>query len=192
MKEENLTKCFNEGKVRKMVGCFIDGEPHGKVFEYDVNDNLLYETDYVDGKKSGKQIEYYWDGKKQSETEWVDGKKNGTEVIYREDGKVHKLAYYVDGKKQGKTMSYPFSSNIEHIEIDYEDDKEHGLIVVHYADKAKAPKITYCVEGVEVSAHRYALAVRNGKAPDKTEEVARIIEEFNAGCKKEIEPGGEE
>lgn len=195
MKQEKTIKHYTENR-RKFVGDFVDEKPHGKILEYAIyedHETLLAETEYVNGKKDCKEIVFYPNGMKRAEIDWVDGKKHGFEIIFCDDGEtIRNVTPYVNGKKQGRAVVFPFTEDIDFIEKDFENSREHGLVIVHYKDKKKAPKISYCVEGVEVALKQYESAVKKGKAPSKAEEVALIKAEFKARSKKESEPGDEE
>ena len=71
---------------------------NGKVKEYIVSGELVFEGEYLNGKKHGKGKEYDRSGKLVFEGEYLNGKKNGKGKEYDFFGKLKFEGEYLNGK----------------------------------------------------------------------------------------------
>ena len=85
----------------------------GKIKEYNLLDEFIFEGEYLNGKRSGKGKEYYNNGKIKYEGEYINGERKGKSKEYYQNGEIKFEGEYLKGRKwNGKIFDFEDSTVI--------------------------------------------------------------------------------
>ena len=119
---------------------------------YHPNGNIHTISHYNNYQLHGRQMKCTASGKPLMELNWDNNVLDGDKVIYRNGRKIAVIPY-VQGKKQGTELHFDDLGFLT-AEIQWRDDKKHGLSQLHTEDSTDAD---WFFNGQTVNAERYKL-----------------------------------
>ena len=115
-------------------GEYLGGKKNGKGKEYDKYDTLIFEGEYLNGKRSGNGKEYDDEGKLKFEGEYLNGERNGKGKEYNKYNTLIFEGEYLNGKKSGNGKEF----NRENIyETEFKNDKFEEYGIFYFFDRYK-------------------------------------------------------
>ncbi|MCA9214144.1 MAG: hypothetical protein KDB27_13825 [Planctomycetales bacterium] len=142
---------YSTGTKMRVIN-YHNGELHGKLVEYDSDENVVTDVEYMNGRRLEKTTKYFADDSKQVQVEgWVLRARLSLKTP--DDWWAVKLATYTrEGKdeKHGRWTAY-YANGEKRMEGEYHYDQPSGEFVWHYENGQKSLEATYAVgkkEGV--------------------------------------------
>jgi len=95
----------NKKRTIKFEGEYLNGKKwNGKVYEYNSNGKLIFESQYLNGRIDGKGKEYDFNGELIFEGEYFNGKRwNGRGEEYDSNGELIFEGEYLKGRRENGT-----------------------------------------------------------------------------------------
>ena len=118
------------------------------IYEYFLNENMVFECEFKDGLIDGECIEYSQDGTKLSEGFYTRGKKDSLFKMYNCFGILIAEINYKDGDKDGRCVLYHSNGNIKS-ETFYTKNKKHGSYLEYYENGSYKLCCNYVFDNIE-------------------------------------------
>ncbi len=120
-KQHRLTKWYPDGHLRE-ISHYSQGKLHGskKLWDHEVQHQLLSELNYTNGKLHGAQTKWYQSGELYQKLNYNMGKEDGLQQAFRKNGELYANYEAQDGRIFGlKKSALCFGIAAEQIQFDY-------------------------------------------------------------------------